>query len=546
MNLSDLVLRLDLTDIQEHFFSNEFIQVLQMIRPEKLKAPNDLHDHILKNFSNVEILRSNKLHVLLDRMLENEGKELLERLNVKINDNNQIHKKLSEIKLRKGSKSEKILFEYFNQNIPEDNIRDEETLMKAVENISPERKLFDHQRSALEEIYSYLNNGRRRCLLHMPTGSGKTTTAMRAVARQFLEHEPSLIIWLAYSEDLCEQAIDEFKKTWKNVGNRDITLYRFFGGYTPDILESTRDNRNGLIVASLGKMNRKFKKTDVFLSKLADRINFVIMDEAHQAVARTYSTIITALTEKRAESIRLLGLSATPGRGTTNIHEDTEQLRIFFDGKLVSLNVQNYDNPIEYLIDEDYLARPNIRTINAETEFTKKDRDDLKDDLDIPDGILEKLTKDTIRTYSIINQIKRLVEDGHKRIMVFGATVRNSKEISMLLSLDGYVSFHVDGSTPSINRRENIARYKSDDESSIIMCNFGVFTTGFDAPSTSAALIARPTKSAVLYSQMVGRAMRGVKVGGNRECEIVTVTDINLGLSTSVIDSFGVWRDMWE
>src|SRR3546814_20134290 len=62
----------------------------------------------------------------------------------------------------------------------------------------------------------------------------------------------------------------------------------------------------------------------------------------------------------------------------------------------------------------------------------------------------------------------------------------------------------------------------------IVMCNFGVLTTGFDAPSTSAAVIARPTRSLVLYSQMVGRAPRGVKAKGNATAELVTVVDPHL------------------
>ena len=57
------------------------------------------------------------------------------------------------------------------------------------------------------------------------------------------------------------------------------------------------------------------------------------------------------------------------------------------------------------------------------------------------------------------------------------------------------------------------------------MCNYGVLTTGFDAPRTSAAVIGRPTLSLVLYSQMIGRALRGPKAGGNKYAEIVTAVD---------------------
>ena len=57
----------------------------------------------------------------------------------------------------------------------------------------------------------------------------------------------------------------------------------------------------------------------------------------------------------------------------------------------------------------------------------------------------------------------------------------------------------------------------------MIVVNYGVLTTGFDAPAISAAVIARPTRSLVLYSQMIGRATRGTRAGGNAEAEIVTV-----------------------
>ena len=72
-----------------------------------------------------------------------------------------------------------------------------------------------------------------------------------------------------------------------------------------------------------------------------------------------------------------------------------------------------------------------------------------------------------------------------------------------------------------------------------------MLTTGFDAPRTSAALIARPTLSLVLYSQMVGRAMRGKAAGGNSVCEIVTVVDTSLKGFDSVTDAFSNWEDVW-
>ena len=78
------------------------------------------------------------------------------------------------------------------------------------------------------------------------------------------------------------------------------------------------------------------------------------------------------------------------------------------------------------------------------------------------------------------------------------------------------------------------------------LCNYGVLTAGFDAPCISAALIARPTRSLVLYSQMVGRATRGPRAGGNAEAEIVTVIDPHLPSFGSIADAFKNWEDVWH
>jgi len=95
-------------------------------------------------------------------------------------------------------------------------------------------------------------------------------------------------------------------------------------------------------------------------------------------------------------------------------------------------------------------------------------------------------------------------------------------------------------------REAAIRRYKGNAPHPIVMCNFGVLTTGFDAPGTSAAVIARPTRSLVLYSQMVGRATRGPKARGNATAEIVTVVDPHLPGFGDVAEAFKNWEDVWD
>jgi DNA repair protein RadD len=58
-----------------------------------------------------------------------------------------------------------------------------------------------------------------------------------------------------------------------------------------------------------------------------------------------------------------------------------------------------------------------------------------------------------------------------------------------------------------------------------VLCNYGVLTTGFDAPCVRAVVIGRPTASRVLYDQMIGRGMRGRRFGGTEECLVIDVDD---------------------
>ncbi|MEH7073824.1 DEAD/DEAH box helicase, partial [Neobacillus drentensis] len=134
----------------------------------------------------------------------------------------------------------------------------------------------------------------------------------------------------------------------------------------------------------------------------------------------------------------------------------------------------------------------------------------------------------------------------HKRIIVFAPSVESSEIIATILKLKGYIANSVTGNTDLTLRRSIIDDFRKNDDLIQIICNYGVLTTGFDAPNTSAAVIARPTLSLVLYSQMIGRAIRGKKAGGNSIAEVVTVVDTELPGFRSVADSFYNWEDVWN
>jgi superfamily II DNA or RNA helicase len=133
----------------------------------------------------------------------------------------------------------------------------------------------------------------------------------------------------------------------------------------------------------------------------------------------------------------------------------------------------------------------------------------------------------------------------HRRVLLFAATVAHAELLAMVLRSMGLAASSVTGNTLPGERARIINWFLSKDEEPRILANYGILTTGFDAPQTSAALIARPTKSLVLFSQMAGRALRGTRAGGNSEAEIVSIIDPSLPGFGDLSSAFTNWEDVW-
>ena len=409
------------------------------------------------------------------------------------------------------------------------------------QNVQATYGLFPHQRVAATKVADALKKPPRKVVLHMPTGAGKTRTAMHLAARHLREYGPTVVVWLAQNRELLDQAAEEFEKAWSPLGDRDVQLMRFWGNKRAPLA----DLNDGLLVAGLAKMVAVDARDANAILALADRASLTIIDEAHQAIAPTYARVLRALSSKRPDNA-LLGLTATPGRSWSEIDED-RRLSDFFEGQKVVLEVEGYDDPVTFLMDQKYLARPAFRQLEAptETRLDKADIRSMENDPDLTDDILEKIGLDAARNEAILSAILDALTR-HDRIIVFTPSVENARLLQAMLTIKNVDALFVAGETESGERERRIKRYKSSGSNKIVMLNYGVLTTGFDAPRTSCAIIARPTKSLVLYSQMVGRATRGLRAGGNKEAEIITVTDPDLPGFGSVTEAFQNWEDVWH
>lgn len=410
-----------------------------------------------------------------------------------------------------------------------------------VETIQPQHPLFSHQRLAASRVLDGLREEPHRVLLHMPTGAGKTRTAMHVIARMLNDNEPMMAVWLAHSEELCEQAAGEFRSTWDALGGRPVALHRWWGSHDLRAEEVT----DGLLIAGLAKAYSAGQRSVEVIGELAGRVGLVVIDEAHQAVAPAYQHVLEVLTGSGRVS-PLLGLTATPGRTWSDIAED-ERLADFFFRRSVQLEVPGYDSPVDYLIEEGYLARTEFVSLNysGEAELSDRDLTELADSLEIPASIIETLAKHEQRNLVIVNRAEAMIRE-HQRLLIFAATVEHALLLATVLRARGVSAQAITGASPPEERARIIEDFRSDDEGPRVLVNYGVLTAGFDAPRTSAVIIARPTKSLVLYSQMVGRATRGPRAGGNSEAQVVTVVDTALPGFSSLVEAFHNWEDVWQ
>ncbi len=535
LSFQDLLSRADDETLQD-LVGPRAVAVLSAL-DERSTSPPELRRICLELHSPLELLRDKSSRSALLQFLPlRHAQELAQILSVDVERPLQ---SLVDLKIRKGSNSEDLLLEYFGLSPTAVN---EAPGTIAPETISPQYGLFSHQRDALKRVLEHLRSQKPTVLLHMPTGAGKTRTAIHAVADSLQRHSPGIVLWLAYSEELCEQSTSDFANAWNLMGDRELEVYRFWGSNQVPSIDSIRD---GFMVAGLSKLYQRALRDGDFIARLADRTSLVVLDEAHQATAPSYQYLLETILSRKSTT-GLLGLTATPGRTWNDPEVDAELAKLFAKQK-VTLTVAGYESPLDYLTEEGYLARTSITTLpyDGGKALTNKQIRDLAEALDLPAALLEDLAADTQRNLAIVSATENLARR-HNRIIVFAATVSHAKLLATALRARNLRAAMVSGDTSTAERQRILGEYRNSDSKPFVLCNFGVLTTGFDAPLTSAVVIARPSKSLVLYSQMVGRATRGPLVGGNEHAEVLTIVDTRLPGFANMVDAFNNWEDVWN
>lgn len=381
--------------------------------------------------------------------------------------------------------------------------------------------LFEYQKELVHRILRFLNT-EKRFLVQLPTGAGKTRVLMESIIEYIkigkVFQNGKIILWLAHSEELCEQAIDACEKVWVHKGDSELSMIRYWGSYK----NHSFDLYESFIFASLQKLVSLQKNGDKIFKFIKNHIDVVIIDEAHKTLAPTYKKLITEL----GEVATIIGTTATPGRNFDKI--ENYNLAKLYNRKLLTATFPK--NAVQYLREQGILSKLDMHFINSNIDISLTDAEQQNDDFSIETSrrVIALLAKSKERNRIILENVIEEVKSGSPCI-IFSCSVEHCMLLSGAFALSGYRARHIECSMNKNSRRKTIEAFKNGDYD--ILINYGVLSTGFDSPRIETVVITRPTSSIVLYSQMIGRGLRGPAIGGSKNCKILDIRDnfINYG-----------------
>ncbi len=317
---------------------------------------------------------------------------------------------------------------------------------------------------ALDGIEAIRNSGEKKSLLVSATGTGKTYLAAFDVKR----FDPKRMLFLAHREQLLNQSIESFKHV---VGNhiKAGKLTGFYHDHGADYLFST--------VQTMSK--------DDILDKYDKKaFDYIIVDESHRVGAKTYQRILNHF-----EPEFLLGMTATPER------TDEHNICADFDYNIA------YEIRLQEAMEENMLCPFHYFGVSEITVDGK-----LVDDT----TAFNQLVSDE-RLRNIFNKISFYGHQGDKvRGLIFCSSNKEAKALSERFNENGYKTVALSGKDDQEKRELMIERLESDDEFMRLdyIITVDIFNEGVDIPAVNQIVMLRPTQSAIIFVQQLGRGLR--------------------------------------
>lgn len=360
-----------------------------------------------------------------------------------------------------------------------------------------------YQREAIDAVKAAWRGGMQRPSVVIPTGTGKTVLFSHLVS-EFTEETGGRAVVLVHRDELADQALNKIRSTAPHLSVGKVKA-----------ADDEADAR--VVVASVQTLARKRRMSRL---RAAGPVGLVVCDEVHHYASRTFRRVLEELGCFSEGGAKMLGVTATLARadgvGLGGIVEDVV-----------------YTRSILWAIKNGFLVEPTGISVAVEGLDLAKLR---KSAGDYGTGALGEALSES-GTMAVA--AAAYVEYGQDRPgVVFTPTVATAHEAMKELELRGVPSAVVSGETPREERLRIFRDYR--DGVLKVLANCMVLTEGWDAPWAEVAVIARPTQSQPLYTQMVGRILRPFPgkeqalildlVGASRDNRLKTLIDLEEGI----------------
>lgn len=340
---------------------------------------------------------------------------------------------------------------------------------------SPRIKLRDYQVAAVNSVLQALQSGVSRPAVVLATGGGKTIVIAHIIPKIIGESKGrTKTLVLAHKEELIRQAA----KTIREVNPElkvDIDMQRLTPSDDADVIVGS--------VPTLVRMSRLEKYRP-------EEFKAIILDECHHATARSWTKILEYFNAIQDLKVPILGFTATFERS------DGVGLGSVFQ-KVV------YERNLLQMIEKGELCDARFLTMKVDLDL-----DDVKThNGDYMASKLSEVMNDENINLQVAMAYKALQEKYNlKSTLVFCVDVEHCKTLCGVLQANGVNAQYVTGNTVKHERKAILDDFKAGNIR--VLCNVLVFTEGTDIPNIDSLVLARPTKSRPLLTQMIGRGLR--------------------------------------
>ena len=338
-----------------------------------------------------------------------------------------------------------------------------------------------HQVAALEALEAERLRGHSRNLVVAATGTGKTWIAAFDFKRLRSQGKGQSLLFVAHREEILRQSQQVFQLVLREPGFGE----QMVGGERP------RSGRH--VFASIQSLTNQIADIE------PDSFDVVIVDEFHHAAATSYERLLSRLNPQI-----LLGLTATPERA------DGRSILEWFDGRIAS------ESRLWDALDQGLLCPFHYFGVNDPTDLSKIR---FERGRYVPSELDNVFTGDHVRVLRVLQAVRELVTDPNRmRALGFCASVGHARFMASEFNRFGYPSLALDASTPRNERRDALTRLRCGQLRAIFAVD--LFNEGLDLPEIDTVLMLRPTESATVFLQQLGRGLRWAE--GKR---VLTVMD---------------------